>query len=195
MEDLIARYGYLALFVGSLGEGLPIMLFGGFAAHRGWLVLVPWVILAGAFGNFVACTLWFLAARNLGARLLEKRAEWARGVAHVRPLIDRYELPILLGGRFLPGISSAVIIALGLSDVSLRRFALLNAAGALLWAGSLAVLGYLLGHSVEWLVEEMELYERPIVHVLIAAAVLWIGWLQLRRWRGGGRATPEGGPQ
>jgi hypothetical protein len=30
------------------------MLFGGFAAHRGWLVLLPSVVLAGAFCNAAA---------------------------------------------------------------------------------------------------------------------------------------------
>lgn len=193
MEALIAQYGYLALIVGSLGEGLPIMLFGGFAAHRGWLVLVPWVILAGALGNYMAWWGWFLAARRLGARLLEKRAEWAAGVARARPLLDRYELPMVLGGRFLPGLSSALVIALGLSDMPLRRFTVLNGVGALVWSTSLAVLGYLLGHAVEWLVDEMELYEKPIAHVLLVAAVLWIAWMQLRRWRGTDRAAGKDG--
>ena len=35
LPGLFSRYGYLMLLVGSLGEGMPIMLFGGFAAHRG----------------------------------------------------------------------------------------------------------------------------------------------------------------
>jgi TolB-like protein len=54
LAELFSHYGYLMLLVGSLGEGMPIMLFGGFAAHRGWLALVPWVILIGAIGNAVA---------------------------------------------------------------------------------------------------------------------------------------------
>ena len=39
----------------GFADGTPVMLFGGFAAHRGWLVLVPPVILAGACGDFLAC--------------------------------------------------------------------------------------------------------------------------------------------
>jgi len=51
LADLFSRYGHLILLFGSLGQGVPIMLFGGFAAHRGWLALIPWVILIGAIGN------------------------------------------------------------------------------------------------------------------------------------------------
>ena len=68
-EELFSHYGYLMLLVGSLGEGMPIMLFGGFAAHRGWLVLMPPVILAGALGNAVAQGLWFFAARYAGEKI------------------------------------------------------------------------------------------------------------------------------
>jgi hypothetical protein len=72
LAELFSHYGYLMLLVGSLGEGMPIMLFGGFAAHRGWLALVPWVILVRAIGNAVAQGIWFFAARAAGQRILEK---------------------------------------------------------------------------------------------------------------------------
>ena len=59
------------LLVGSLGEGVPIMLFGGFAAHRGWLTLIPWGILVGALGNAVAHAVWFFARETPGAGFSE----------------------------------------------------------------------------------------------------------------------------
>jgi membrane protein DedA with SNARE-associated domain len=77
LAELFTHYGYLMLLVGSLGEGMPIMLFGGFAAHRGWLALIPWVIVIGAIGNAVAQGVWFVGARSAGHSILEKRPEWA----------------------------------------------------------------------------------------------------------------------
>ena len=50
VEQLVEAYGYPVILLGTLVEGQPVMLFGGFAAHRGYLDLVPWVILAGAVG-------------------------------------------------------------------------------------------------------------------------------------------------
>jgi membrane protein DedA with SNARE-associated domain len=73
LDALFSRYGYLVLLLGSFADGTPVMLFGGFAAHRGWLVLVPYVILAGAVGNFLAGGAWFFAMRALGDKVLARR--------------------------------------------------------------------------------------------------------------------------
>jgi hypothetical protein len=44
------------------------MLFGGFAMHRGYLELVPWVILAGAVGDFLGFQAWLLLAASSAGR-------------------------------------------------------------------------------------------------------------------------------
>jgi membrane protein DedA with SNARE-associated domain len=148
LEGLFAQYGYLVLIFGSLADGTPIMLFGGFAAHRGWLELIPFVILAGAVGNFAAATAWFFGVRAIGEKILTRRPEWAAQVAKVRAQLDRWGGPVILGVRFLPGIATAGLIAVALSDISAVRFLVLNAIAAVLWATSFGVLGYLVGHSV-----------------------------------------------
>ena len=89
LDGLFAQYGYLALIFGSFADGTPIMLFGGFAAHRGWLELIPFVILAGAVGNFAAATAWFFGVRAIGERILTRRPAWAGQVAKVRAQLDR----------------------------------------------------------------------------------------------------------
>ena len=66
IEALIEEYGYPLILVGSMVEGQPVMVFGGFAAHRGHLQLVPWVILAGAVGNFLGLQGWYLGGRRFG---------------------------------------------------------------------------------------------------------------------------------
>jgi membrane protein DedA with SNARE-associated domain len=52
-ESLLAKYGYIAILLGTVFEGETIMIMGGFSAHRGYLKLLPWVILAGFMGNFI----------------------------------------------------------------------------------------------------------------------------------------------
>lgn len=184
LEGLFAHYGYLALIFGSFADGTPIMLFGGFAAHRGWLELVPFVIMAGAFGNFAAGAVWFFGIRAVGEQILTRRPDWARQVAKVRAHLDRWEVPVILGVRFLPGLATAGLIAVALSGISATRFMLLNAIAAVIWATSFGILGFLLGNSVEWLLGEVERYERPIALMLLALTVVWVAYHQWLRWRG-----------
>ena len=53
LESFLAKYGYIAILLGTVFEGETIMIMGGFSAHRGYLDLLPWVILAGFVGNFI----------------------------------------------------------------------------------------------------------------------------------------------
>jgi membrane protein DedA with SNARE-associated domain len=182
LEHLFAQYGYLALVFGSIADGTPVMLFGGFAAHRGWLEL-PLVILAGAAGSFLAGAAWFLAACRLGERLLALRPRWAEQVARVRPWLERWDAPVLLGVRFVPGLSIVGLLAAGLYGVPVARFMALNAVAALGWAAAYGTLGYLLGHAVERVLGGIGRYERPVALVLLALALLWIAVAWLRRWR------------
>jgi membrane protein DedA with SNARE-associated domain len=183
LEELFSQYGYLMLLVGSLGEGMPIMLFGGFAAHRGWLVLIPTVILVGAIGNAMAQSVWFYGARYAGDRLLKKRAHWAHKVESMNHWLKRWETATIIGARFIPGVGSAALIAMALSDISSMRFAVLNMIGALIWAASLGVLGYVLGQALVGVLGEISAYEKPVAMALLVAGLGWIVWHQANRVR------------
>ena len=119
---------------------------------------------------------------------MTRRPDWAKQVAKVRAQLDRWEVPVILGVRFLPGVATAGLIAVALSSISATRFLLLNAVAAVIWAMTFGLLGYLLGNSVEWLLGEVERYERPIALALLAITVVWIGYHQWRRW---GRRRPS----
>ena len=129
VEQLVQHYGYPMVLLGTLFEGQPVMLFGGFAAHRGYLELVPWVILAGAVGNFVSFEAWFLAGRRFGRPLIERRPQWASRIATAQGWLSRFEGALIVGIRFLPGFDTVGTIAIGMSEVSVERFTLLNALG------------------------------------------------------------------
>jgi membrane protein DedA with SNARE-associated domain len=104
-------------------------------------------------------------------------------VARVRPRLERWDAPVLLGVRFVPGLSIVGLLAAGLYGVPVARFMALNAVAALGWAAAYGTLGYLLGHAVERVLGGIGRYERPVALVLLALALLWIAVTWLRRWR------------
>lgn len=174
VEELVQQYGYAIILLGSLVEGQPVMLFGGFAAHRGHLELIPWVILAGAVGNFLCVQAWFLAGRKFGQPLVAKRPYWAERVAKVQGWLERYETLLIIAIRFIAGAAGVGSLAIGMTHVSTVRFTVLNGLGALLWATTLAVAGYLLGNLLELVLEEVEAIEKPLLIGIVLVTVAWI---------------------
>jgi membrane protein DedA with SNARE-associated domain len=177
VEQLVQQYGYSVVLVGTLFEGQPVMLFGGFAAHRGYLELVPWVILAGAIGNFLGFQAWFLAARRFGRPLIDRRPQWVGRITKVQHWLGRLESLLIITIRFMPGLDTIGTVAIGMSRVSVPRFTVLNALGALIWATALAVAGYLLGDLLELILGDLEAVEKPL---LIGIVVLTVGWIVYR---------------
>jgi membrane protein DedA with SNARE-associated domain len=177
VEGLVQQYGYPVVLLGTLFEGQPVMLFGGFAAHRGYLELVPWVILAGAVGNFLGFQAWFLAGRNFGRPLIERRPQWAARIEKVQDWLGRFETILIIAIRFMPGFDTVGTVAIGMSKVSTQRFTAFNALGAVLWATALAVAGYLLGNLLELLLGDLGAIEKPL---LIGIVILTVGWVVYR---------------
>ncbi|MFO1067492.1 MAG: DedA family protein [Geminicoccaceae bacterium] len=181
LPTLFSKYGYAVLFLGSFADGTPFMLFGGFAAQRGWMQLFPHVMLIGALGNFLACGAWFLVARALGTRILDKRPSWRDSVARVRQALDRWGPVVVVLTRFVPGFGISGFIAAGLTDMPRRRFAWLNAIGAVAWAATYGLLGFYSAHTVEIVLGEIERYELPAALLLLAAGLAWVAIKRYRR--------------
>jgi membrane protein DedA with SNARE-associated domain len=194
IEDLVQQYGYAIILAGSMVEGQPVMLFGGFAARRGHLQLIPWVILAGAVGNFLSMQAWFLAGRRLGRPMVEKRPHWSARIEKVQGWLERYEAMLVVAIRFLVGFGAVGGVAIGMSSLGAPRFTLLNGLGALLWATTLAVAGYLLGDLVERLLGDLEAIEKPLLIAILVITVAWIvhHHVKLRRGPVPGREARSG---
>lgn len=105
-----------------------------------------------------------------------KRSGWAAKVERFDRLLKKWEAPMVIGARFVPGFSTTAVIAVALSTMSTTKFLALNAIGALVWALTLGVLGFALGQAVEGLLGDIERYEKPVAVGLLAAALIWIVW-------------------
>ena len=169
LETFLAKYGYIAILLGTAFEGETIMIMGGFSAHRGYLKLLPWVVLAGFVGNFIQNQVYFILGRRYGNRTVEKHPDWKPRLQQVQSWLARYRSFLIVGLRFVPGFRTIGGVAIGMSDVSAGRFVVLNLIGAVLWAVVIGVLGFLCGHVLELIMGEIKHLEVPI---LIGIAVV-----------------------
>jgi membrane protein DedA with SNARE-associated domain len=180
-ESLLAKYGYIAVLLGTVFEGETIMIMGGFSAHRGYLKLLPWVILAGLVGNFIQNQVYFILGRRYGSRTVEKHPDWKPRLQQVDRWLERFQSPLIIGMRFVPGFRTIGGVAIGMSDVSPGRFTVLNGVGAVLWAVVIGILGYLCGHLLELIMGEIKHLEVPILVGIAVSGGLWFFFNHRRR--------------
>lgn len=180
LEHLIRTYGYLALVIGTFLEGETVLIIAGFAACCGYLEL-PWVVLCAFLGSFVGDQTWFFLGHWKGREIVQRRATWRRQADRVRALLDRYQLPVILGFRFLYGLRIITPVVIGSSAFSPLRFLVLNAIGAAIWAIVGGLAGYFFGQGLQIFFADVKRYEKWGFVALAATGA--VGFLAWRLWR------------
>ncbi len=180
LPELIQTYGYGAVFAGTLLEAEAVLLVGGFAAHRGYLDL-PTVVGVAIVGSFLANQLWFYLGRRHGDTLLARFPKYAVPAARAQELLAKYNMPLILTVRFVFGLRTVLPFVLGMSNIPILRFEILNLAGAIFWSVTIAAGGYLFGHLFERALGDLRHYEEILLAVLAVGGFLF--WLYSRRRR------------
>jgi len=179
----IQQYGYVAVFIGTFFEGESVALLGGFIAH-GRLLDLTLVMVVTFAGSFCGDQTAFWLGRRYGSRWKPKSLIVQRRMAQAEDLLNRYQIPVLLGFRFVYGIRNATpFVAGSITSIAWPRFILLNAAGALIWATSIPAIGFYFGHTAESLLGSSKAYEVGVLAGLVSVALLiWlIRFLRARR--------------
>jgi membrane protein DedA with SNARE-associated domain len=185
----IQQYGYVAVFIGTFFEGESVALLGGFIAH-GELLDLRLVMVVTFIGSFCGDQTAFWLGRRFGSRWKPKSPMLQRRLAHAEDLLNRYQVPVLLGFRFVYGIRNATpFVAGSITAIKWPRFVSLNAIGALIWATSIPAVGYYFGHTAESLLGSSKAYEVGALAVLISGGLLIALIRYLRARRQAARAT------
>lgn len=188
LRYLVENYGYLAILIGTFLEGESILVIGGIAAHMG-ILEIQWVILAAFCGSTFGDQLYFFIGRRWGNALIARWPSWKARMDRVHKMIEKWHSWIILMFRFWYGLRNITPIALGMSDVKTSLFITLNIIGALVWAVTVAMGGYLFGAVVETVMGDIKKYQ---MYLLIGAALVglavWIISLIFRKKKYGGQA-------
>lgn len=180
MDDLVARFGYLAVFLGSFLEGETVLALAGLAAQHGYLSF-PAVVLVGAAGGFLGDQAFFFIGRRYGDRILAGFPAVAARAPRVRGLLQRWDAAAVILIRFIYGLRIAGPIVIGSCGISPWRLAALNLIGALLWAPLVAGVGYLAGEALEQWVRHLRHAE--VALIMAGALAVTVGWLLLQARR------------
>ena len=164
--DFISTYGYAAVGIGAFLEGETFLVLGGFAAHSGYLEL-PWVIASAFTGALFGDQLYYNLGRLKGKAFLESRPTWKIKSERVFVLMERHQVWLILGFRFLYGLRVVTPFIIGI-------------VGTTIWATSITVLGFLFGNALEAIFGNIKKYEIWVL-VVLALAGLAIWFFRFRR--------------
>ena len=198
MQQFIATYGYLAIFLLMLAESacIPvpselIMTFGGALAAGavpGTHLNLAGVILAGTAGNVAGSYIAWAVGRYGGQPLLRRLSEGRLGRRLLRERdlgraiawFDRHGGKAVLIGRMLPVVRTFISLPAGIAQMPALRFGIYTTLGCIPWTTALALAGYAVGANWESVVNAFHAPSYIIAGIVLVAIVLAV-WRYLRR--------------
>jgi membrane protein DedA with SNARE-associated domain len=170
LQDLLVRYGLLAVLIGSAFEGDFSLILAGVVSHLG--IFPFWLAVgAGVAGSLVGDLIWYGFGRFRGPRFREGKL-----YRRVGPTIDRLARQLgpwqLLASRFVYGTKAASMLFWGLHGLTLPRFLLIDAIGCVLGAFVFTGAGYLVSGSATVLLGRVRRVQLWLLGALIAGAVV-----------------------
>jgi membrane protein DedA with SNARE-associated domain len=157
--SFLLDYDYAVLFVFVLAEqvglpipALPILLAMGALAGIGRISFAPSLALA-LIASLAGDSFWYWLGRKRGYPVLNLLCRIALEpdscVRSTENAFSRFGAGVLLFAKFVPGLSTAAPALAGMFRVSLVRFFVCDAAGAAIWVGVYAGVGYLFRMQLE----------------------------------------------
>ena len=167
----IAGYGVLGVFLAAAIEGELGVVIGGAMAHLGEMNAFH-VILAAWSAAFLSTEIFFTLGRWQRDHRWVHKVTDKRGFALAIKWIDRHPTLFALFYRFVYGMRIVGPVALSLSHIDARRFAMFNLCTSLVWAIVGVALGWLFGPELAHLVRTWFTPERFVIASVVATALL-----------------------
>ena len=129
----LATYGYIGLFLYSLGGGFVGLVAASVFSFMGKMDLT--VVIAVAFlGNFLGDIMLFQLTRYQKSMMMEGLKKHRRKLALSHILMKKHGDWVIFIQKFIYGLKTIVPIAIALTKYDFKKFAILNVFAAAVWA-------------------------------------------------------------
>lgn len=176
MEDTfsnLATYGYIGLFLYSLGGGFVALIAAGVLSFMGKMDLSLSILIAFT-ANALGDVMLFYMSRYHKSMMMEGLKKHRRKLALSHIMMKKYGSWIILLQKFVYGIKTLIPIAIGLTKYDFKKFAILNVLSAGVWALVFGLGSYYSGNILIKLVEVIsdKPWIAPLV-ILTLGTALW----------------------
>jgi membrane protein DedA with SNARE-associated domain len=182
LPDLVARFGYITIFVIILLEsaGLPlpgetVLVAGAVLAgtHKGLEIYA--VIATAAAAAILGDNIGYWVGRRWGLALLLRYGPMVRldqrKLKLGQYLFLKHGGKIVFIGRFVALLRVFAALLAGANQYDVRKFMIWNASGGIFWAATVGAAGYVFGRQVEQILGPIGL-----VALALAALAGLTGW-------------------
>ncbi len=192
MTSLLAQHGLALVFANVLltqsgvpVPAMPMLIVAGALMAQGQIALAP-LILVSVAASLIGDTLWYLAGRRYGYRILRTLCrvsiEPDSCVKQTETIFERWGAPSLMLAKYIPGFSTIAPPLAGTMRVGLPSFLGYSTVAALLWSGLPIALGAVFSTEVERVLEWLESMGTGAVAMIAAIVLLYVGVKMAQRY-------------
>ncbi len=182
MEDTLtslATYGYIALFIYTLGGGMVAIVAAGVLSYMGKMDI--YVSISIAFiANAIGDNLLFYLSRYNKTEIAPYIKKHRRKLALSHLLMKKHGDKIIFFQKFVYGIKTLIPLAIGLTKYSYVKFTILNIVSALIWALLLGYGSYKFGEAFKSSIEFIS--SRPWMMPIVLLPLLGGIWFYFERY-------------
>jgi membrane protein DedA with SNARE-associated domain len=182
LPDLVANYGYIAvflvIFLESAGIPLPgetMLITGAIIAGAGKGLNIYVVIAVAAAAAILGDNMGYWVGRRWGLSLLLRYGRYIhldeRKLKLGQYLFMRHGGKIVFIGRFVAVLRVFAAVLAGANAYDARRFFMWNALGGIFWAGVIGALGFQFGKQVEHILGPLGI--TALVLVVVGGFLAW----------------------
>ena len=193
LVEFLVRYGYWLLFAWVLAEqfGLPLpsaplLLAAGALAGRHRMNLELAIALP-IMAVMICDSFWYELGRLKGMKVLRWLCrislEPDSCVRRTQVRFERHGPWELAIAKFVPGMNAVASPLAGITRMPLRRFALFDGLGAVLWVGGYIGTGYVFSGELEDVAAHLAFLGNGLFALFLAGISLYVGWKYFKRRR------------
>jgi membrane protein DedA with SNARE-associated domain len=185
----LREYRYAVVFVGTVidATGVPfpgrlVLAIAGALSTDG--ADAAWLVVLAVAGTVVGDHVLYLLGWLGGDRVLSFYCRWtlgsARCIQHAQDYFRRFGGMTIVIGRFVGGVRIFAMALAGSGGILYYRFLLFDVGGAVLWAATFVLLGYVLGERAGRILED---YGDVALVLGLTLAVALTGVIAYRIWK------------
>lgn len=164
------------LLVGFFLPGDSLLFTAGLLVSTGHMPINIWALMALLIiCAFVGNQSGYFIGSKAGPAIFNKPNSKLFKKEHVEQahaFFEKHGGKALILARFVPIVRTFVPVIVGVARMNMRHFMIFNAFGAILWAGGVTLLGYILGDRFPWVQKNLDIIFILIVLVSVVPIIV-----------------------